>query len=76
VLPFAGAVGLIVGESTWVLNYWQISGWAGGLLLLLIFYVTVNVAHQYLLERLKTSILVEFAVVTIIVLTIIFLRAP
>jgi hypothetical protein len=73
-LPFAGIAGLIVGESTWALNYWQISAWVGGLFLLLIFYVTVNVAHQYLLERLHASILVEFAIVTIIVLLVILFR--
>lgn len=72
--PFAGIAGLIVGESTWVLNYWQISAWVGGLFLLLIFYVTVNVAHQHLLERLHASILVEFAIVTIIVLLVILFR--
>ena len=76
VLSFAAIVGLIIGESTWALNYWQISAWTGGLFLLLIFYVALNAAHQYLLERLSGSILVEFAVVAIIVLTIILLRAP
>lgn len=75
VLLFAGIVGLITGESTWALNYWQVSAWAGGLFLLLIFYIVVNVAHQYLLERLSATVLVEFAVVTVIVLTIILLRA-
>lgn len=73
-LPFAGIVGLIVGESTWALNYWQVSAWVAGLLLLLIFYVTVNVAHQYLLGQLRASILVEFAVVTIVVLAVVLLR--
>jgi hypothetical protein len=76
VLLFAGIVGMITGESTWALNYWQISAWAGGLFLLLIFYIVVNVAHQYLLERLSASVLVEFTVVIVIVLTIILLRAP
>jgi hypothetical protein len=76
VLPFAGIVGLVVGEATWAMNYWQVSAWAGGLLLLLIFYIIVNVAHQYLLERLKPALLIEFAVVSIIVLTIIALKAP
>jgi hypothetical protein len=76
VLLFAGIVGLVTGESTWALNYWQVSAWAGGLFLLLIFYIVVNVAHQYLLERLSTTVLVEFAVVAVIVLTIILLRAP
>lgn len=76
VLLFAGIVALIIGESTWVLNYWQISAWAGGLLLLLIFYFTANVAHQYLLDRLGASVLVEFAVVAISVLAIILIKAP
>jgi hypothetical protein len=76
VVLFAGIVGLITGESTWALNYWQISGWAGGLLLLLVFYIAANVAHQHLLERLSGSVLVEFAAVTVTVLAIILLRAP
>ncbi|RLC96199.1 MAG: hypothetical protein DRI77_08930 [Chloroflexi bacterium] len=75
VFPFAGAVSIIVGESTWAVNYWQINAWTGGLFLLLIFYVAINVAHQYLLERLRLSILIEFAVVVAIVLTIILLKA-
>ena len=76
VVLFAGIVGLVIGESTWVLNYWQISAWAGGLFLLLIFYFVVNVAHQYLLERLSPSALIEFTAVTIVVLIIILVRTP
>ncbi len=76
VVTFAGIVGLIVGESTWALNYWQISAWAGGLFLLLIFYIVANAAHQYLLERLSRSVLAEFAAVAVIVLVIILLGAP
>ncbi|MBE9506656.1 MAG: hypothetical protein IMY86_01280 [Chloroflexi bacterium] len=76
VLLFAGIVGLVVGESTWALNYWQISSWVGGLFLLLIFYAAVNTAHQHLLGRLRVSILVEFAVVAIAVLAIILLKSP
>jgi len=75
-LPFAGIVGLIIGESTWALNYWQISAWTGGLVLLLIFYVTVNLAHQHLLEKLQASILVELTLVALAVLVIILLRTP
>lgn len=76
VFTFAGVVGLVVGESTWAVNYWQVSAWVGGLFLVLIFYVVVNVAHQHLLERLRASILVEFAIVAIVVLVIILLKAP
>jgi hypothetical protein len=74
VLPFAGIVGLIIGESTWALNYWRIDAWVGGLLLLLIFYVAINIAHQHLLERLSLSTLFEFLVITVAVLIVILLR--
>lgn len=74
--PFAGVVGLVVGESTWALNYCRLSTWTGGLLLLVIFYITVNVAHQYLLERLKLSVLIEFAIVATLMVLIILLRVP
>lgn len=72
-LPFAGIVGLIIGESTWALNYWPVSAWVGGLLLLLIFYVATNIAHQHLLERLSLSTLVEFTAVTVAVLAVVVL---
>jgi hypothetical protein len=75
-LPFAGVVGLVIGESTWALNYWQVSAWVGGLLLLLIFYVVINIAHQHLLERLSSSTLVEFTAVTVVVLLIVVLKGP
>jgi hypothetical protein len=68
---YAGLVGLIVGQSTWALSYWQVSAWSGGLLLLVIFYFAANVIHQYLLERLSVSALVEFAVVAAVVLIIV-----
>jgi hypothetical protein len=75
VVLFAGIVGLIIGQSTWALNYWQINAWAGGLLLLLIFYIAVNLAHQHLLDHLNPSVLIEFSIVTVIVLTLVLLRA-
>lgn len=73
-LSYAGIVAIIVGQSTWALNYWQISAWEGGLLLLLIFYVAVNVAHQHLLDRLEVSILIELFVVAVVVLLAVWLR--
>ena len=73
-LPFAAIVGLIIGESTWALNYWPVSAWVGGLLLLLIFYVSINVAHQHLLDRLSLPTLVEFAAVAVAVLVVVLIR--
>jgi hypothetical protein len=72
VAVYAAAVGLIVGEVTWALNYWQLNNWAGAFSILLVFYVVSGIAHQYLLERLTARVLVEFALVTIAALTILF----
>jgi len=74
VLPFAGIVGLIIGECTWALNYWHVSAWVGGLLLLLIFYVAINVAHQHLLKRLSLSTLVELTAVSVAVLLVVLFK--
>jgi hypothetical protein len=72
---YAGAVGLIVGETTWALNYWQMSNWTGAFALLLMFYVTSGVAHQHLLERLSWQVLAEFALVTVVALVILVFAA-
>ncbi len=61
----AAVVGLVLAECSWVMNYWQISGWSGGMLLLLIFYVLTGIAAQHLQGRLNRAILVEFAVVAL-----------
>ena len=71
-LTYSLIVGLVLGESTWALNYWRVAPWAGGLLLLLVFYGFTNVAHQHLLERLNRATIWELvgviAVLSIIVL--------
>jgi hypothetical protein len=55
--------GLLLGESAWALNYWRMSTLAGGMVLLLVFYVVVGIVQQMLLERLTRRMLVEFAIV-------------
>jgi FtsH-binding integral membrane protein len=73
---YAGAVGLLVGEATWALNYWQIGNWAGGLFLLAIFYLLAGLAHQHLLERLSLWVLLEFGLVTAAALAAVLVFAP
>jgi len=73
VLLFAGIVGLVVGESTWALNYWLINGWIGGVLLLLVFYVVTNLSYQHLLGRLTILSLLEFGGVALAVFVIVLL---
>jgi hypothetical protein len=63
---FSLVVGLVVGEAMWALNYWNISNWSAGVLLLAVMYVMIGLAQQYFQDRLTRSVLVEFAVVAAI----------
>jgi hypothetical protein len=63
--------GMLLGESAWALNYWRMSALAGGMIMLLIFYVVVGIVQQILLNRLTPRMLVEFAVVTAIAFVLI-----
>lgn len=60
---YAAICGLVVGETTWALNYWGVGGLAGGGLLVLIFYFFTGLAQHHLLNRFNRSVLVEFSMV-------------
>jgi hypothetical protein len=68
---YALLAALLLGESAWALNYWQLSAPAGGLVLLLIFYTVVGVVQQLLLDQLTGRTLSEFAVVAAIAFVLI-----
>lgn len=76
VLSYAAIVGVILGEVTWALNYWTLPGVTGGLLLLLIFYLTVGVAQQGLQDRLTRRVLLEFAFFAVLALILIAVVGP
>lgn len=69
---FALIIGWLIGQATWALNYWNISNWSAGLLLLTLFYVSVGVAQQHFQEKLTRSVLIEFAVVTLVALVVVW----
>lgn len=74
---YAGLAGLVMGQSTWALNYWRIHALTGGVLLLLFFYVVTGVAQQHLQGSLTRRVLVEFlAVATIGVWLLLRLGSP
>jgi len=73
---YALIIGAILGEATWALNYWRVSGLMGGLLLLLGFYLLVGLAYQSLMRRLTRRVLLEFGLVAFIGLALIWLFAP
>lgn len=67
---FSAIIGWLVGQATWALNYWNISNWSAGVLLLTLFYVSVGIAQQHFQERLTRSVLLEFGVVTVIAVVV------
>ena len=72
----AGAVGLVLGQCDWAMNYWRISAWSGGMLLLLIFYVMTGIAAQHVQGRLTRHVLVEFAVVAVSGIAVVLVLRP
>lgn len=59
-LPLAAFVGLLLGETTWALNYWPAPFLLGGILLLLIFYITVSLLQHRIAGTLKRHLVVEY----------------
>jgi hypothetical protein len=60
------AVGLVMSQAVWALNYWKITALAGAALLLLIFYVAAGVARQSLQGKTDSRALLEYGVVGLI----------
>ncbi|NLD71621.1 MAG: hypothetical protein GX649_02765, partial [Chloroflexi bacterium] len=58
---YAGVTGLVMGETTWVLNYCALDARAGGGLLLVVFYTVTGLAQQHLWGRLTRRVVVEYS---------------
>lgn len=59
-LVYAVAGGLIVGQVTWVINYWSAPGWTGGAFLLAVFYLVAGLSAAQLRGRIGLFEVVEF----------------
>ncbi|MHB8621502.1 MAG: DUF5656 family protein [Chloroflexota bacterium] len=62
-LIYAAVAGLGMGEITWALNYWLLSGISGGILLLLSFYVIAGLLRHLTAEPLAPRVLAEYSLV-------------
>jgi len=72
----AAAVGMVLGEASWAMNYWQLSAWSAGLLLMLVFYVMTGIASQHLQGRLSRQVLFEFLVVAVVGIAVLMVFHP
>lgn len=73
---YAGIAGLILGQATWALNYWRLDGLTGGLVLLVLFYDIVGLSTHALQGRIRRRILLEYALITVAAMALIWEFAP
>jgi hypothetical protein len=73
---YAAISGLILGQATWVLNYWRLDSLTGGLVLLVLFYDIVGISQHALQGKLRRRIVVEYALITITAMALIWEFAP
>jgi glucose uptake protein GlcU len=62
-LLYALVGGLLVGQATWALNYWAATGWNGGALLLVFFYLCAGLITQHSRGQLTHRVLAEYIAV-------------
>jgi hypothetical protein len=62
-----------MGEVAWALNHLSLGDAAAGILFLLVFYVVSGLALQHLRERLVRRVMVEFIVVSLFGIGLLYL---
>jgi len=73
---YAGIAGLVLGQATWALNYMRLQSLTGGLILLLLFYNIVGLSQHAMQGRISRRMVIEFALITIAALALIWEFAP
>lgn len=73
-LVLALAVGVVLGEATWALNYWAAPFLLGGALLLVVFYIASGMVQHHLQRSLSRQVLMEYGVLgTVMLACVVFL---
>jgi len=52
--------GVILGEITWALNYWPLTGWTGGAVLLIAFYLVAGLILAQVRDGLRRRDVLEY----------------
>lgn len=58
--------GVMLGQITWVLNYWKATGWTGGAALLVFFYLSAGLILSQVREGAKRRDVIEFGGVSLL----------
>ena len=73
---YAVITGLVLGQATWALNYWRLDSLTGGLVLLVLFYDIVGLSQHGLQGTIRRRIILEYALITITAMALIWEFAP
>jgi hypothetical protein len=73
---YAAITGLLLGQVTWALNYWRLASLTGGLVLLVVFYDVVGLAQSALQGRISRRVIIEYGLITIAAMALIWKFAP
>jgi hypothetical protein len=60
---YSATLGFIMLEARWALNFISLTGWLGGVFILIVFYVASQVLHTYLSGRMERRAVLEYGVV-------------
>jgi len=63
--------GMILGEITWALNYWPLTGWTGGAVLLIAFYLVAGLLIAQVREGLRRRDILEYGAVAALAFAIV-----
>jgi len=64
-LVFGLVGGVLLGELTWMLNYWAATGWAGGAVLLVFFYLAAGLILAQVHQGVQPRDLIEYGGVSL-----------
>jgi hypothetical protein len=63
--------GVMLGQVTWVLNYWEATGWTGGAALLVFFYLCAGLIMSQIREGVNLRDVLEFGSVSVLAFAIV-----
>ncbi|HEY8292301.1 MAG TPA: hypothetical protein VIG44_07430 [Thermomicrobiales bacterium] len=70
-IVYAVVGALIVGQVTWIINYWSATGWTGGAFLLAVFYLIAGLSAAQLRDRVQAFDVIEFGGVALAAIAIV-----
>ena len=76
IMPYAGALALLISELAWVIGYWLTAPWTAATVLTLVLYVGIGLSYQHLLGQLTRKVALEFAGVGLLMFVLVLWIHP